>query len=104
MAKDYTKPPQRPVADTSALDAAISERFLTPLERRERVRAAMLMRGIPSFNSLAKRMGMYHATLIRSLGRETPPISMLYRLAAQLDVSMNFLTERKLEKKVEKRA
>lgn len=80
------------------LESKVAARFLTQAERRQRILAAMEFRGIPSVNQLAVQMGLPQPNIVRMMGSPRPSLLAMQRFAVALDVSMAYLTEKKVEK------
>lgn len=74
----------------------IGDRFISPKVRRARVEIAWQGKGYKSMTAFATDNGMYPASLQKVLESPRPSIMGLYRIAAALDLSMDYLTERKL--------
>ncbi len=77
-------------------DAVCAKRFLDPAERRARVLQAGKYRlGCENLNQIAAHIGIPWCTLNKALSRRDASIRTIMRIAAALEVSMNFLLEKK---------
>jgi len=73
--------------------------FLTPLEFRRRIEAAMRRKGL-NYHSLSVRMGRTQTSVERSIkghnGRPAnPSLNTLKALSRELDISIGFMVDRR---------
>lgn len=70
------------------------DRFISPLERRERVLVLMPSRGFANLNQLSESMGLTWTGLNKSLTSDRVSAEMICKLAFALDCSISYLLER----------
>ena len=70
------------------------DKFISAMERRERVLTIMPAKGFASINQLAEAAGMTWSALDKSLRSESVSAASICKIAMALDVSVKYLLER----------
>lgn len=73
---------------------AYEDRFISAIERRERIHTLMPAKGIPNINRLAEEAGVTWTGLSKALSSESITAVMVCKIALALDCSISFLLER----------
>jgi len=77
-----------------AKELTYADKYITALERKERVQALMVTRGFSTMNQLAEACGWKRTQLERSLNSDNIRLKSVTIVAHVLGCSMNFLSER----------